>query len=131
MSLIFTTMKNETSTKKKDFILYIILPFLIITNAITLWLFFRERDTAFDQRIKTEMLIIHQNSLVSDLLVLQKKYKNLASNYVQVQKEMASKKARIDSLLSELAKHKGDDRMLNKLKLELEGYRTTIHDVDF
>lgn len=44
---------------------------------------------------------------------------------------MTSKKVSIDSLLTDLAKHKGDAHMLYKLKQALEGFRTIIHDMDF
>jgi hypothetical protein len=121
-------MNNEEQEKKKrrGVILWVIIAVLFLTNGITAWLLFQEKTRIVEQKIVTEKVIVERDNVRSELLNLQKDYEDLKTSDAAMQKDIDEKKARIEELLKEAEKHKGDAYMISKLKKETETLRTIM-----
>lgn len=121
-------MNNEEQDKKKKkaVILWVIISILFITNGITAWLLFQEKTKIVEQKIVTEKVIVERDNVRSELLNLQKDYADLQATDAAMQKDIDEKKARIEELIKEAEKHKGDAYMIAKLKKETETLRAIM-----
>lgn len=126
--------EQENEQKKRGGILWIIVALLLGSNLITLWLYWQEKNKAAEQIVVTEKVLVEKNTIQSDLLELQKEYDNLKTSDAALQKEIDEKKAYIEQLLKEAAKHKGDAYIISKLKKETETLRQImigyVHTID-
>ncbi|MBA2610700.1 MAG: hypothetical protein H0U95_01925 [Bacteroidetes bacterium] len=118
--------EKEKSTKKRGLILWIIILLLMGTNGYTIWLLLKEQNKIVEQKIVTETIIVERDNVKSDLLVLQKEYDGLVAKDAVMQKDIDEKKARIEELIVEAEKHKGDAYMLSKLRKEAETLRSIM-----
>ncbi|MBL7919129.1 MAG: hypothetical protein JNJ40_02375 [Bacteroidia bacterium] len=118
--------EKQESNKKRGIILWIIIALLIGTNGYTIWLLSKEKDHVVEQKIVTETIIVERDNVKSDLLVLQKDYDGLVAKDAAMQKDIDEKKARIEELIKEAEKHKGDAYMLSKLRKEAETLRAIM-----
>ncbi len=126
--------EQENEQKKKGGILWIIIVLLMSSNLVTVWLYWQEKNKAAEQIVVTEKVLVEKNTLQSDLAELQKEYDNLKTSDVALQKEIDEKKAYIEQLIKEAAKHKGDAYIIAKLKKETETLRQImigyVHTID-
>jgi hypothetical protein len=126
--------EQENEQKKKGGILWIVIVLLLGCNIVTLWLYWQEKNKAAEQIVVTEKVLVEKSTLQSDLVTLQKEYESLKTNDVALQKEIDEKKAYIEQLIKEAAKHKGDAYIIAKLKKETETLRTImigyVHTID-
>ncbi len=118
--------EKQESNKKRGIILWIIIALLMGTNGYTIWLLSKEKDHVVEQKIVTETIIVERDNVKSDLLVLQKDYDGLVAKDATMQKDIDEKKARIEELIKEAEKHKGDAYMLSKLRKEAETLRAIM-----
>ena len=118
--------EKQESNKKRGIILWIIIALLMGTNGYTVWLLSKEKDHVVEQKIVTETIIVERDNVKSDLLVLQKDYDGLVAKDAAMQKDIDEKKARIEELIKEAEKHKGDAYMLSKLRKEAETLRAIM-----
>ncbi len=118
--------EKQESNKKRGIILWIIIALLMGTNGYTIWLLSKEKDHVVEQKIVTETIIVERDNVKSDLLVLQKDYDGLVAKDAAMQKDIDEKKARIEELIKEAEKHKGDAYMLSKLRKEAETLRAIM-----
>ena len=125
---IFGTMseQKEKSRRKKGIILWIIIFLLMGTNVYTIWLFSREQTRVVEHKIITEKVIVERDNIQSDLLALQKDYESLQTTDAVMQKDIEEKRARIEELIKEASKHKGDSYTINKLRKEAETLRAIM-----
>ena len=128
MCVIFVTMseEKENSNKKRGLVLWLIIALLMGTNGYTIWLLSKEKSKVVDQKIVTETIIVERDNVKSDLLVLKKDYDGLVAKDANMQKDIDEKKARIEALIIEAEKHKGDAYMLSKLRKEAETLRSIM-----
>lgn len=126
--------EQENEQKKKGGILWIVIALLMGCNIVTFWLYWQEKNKAAEQIVVTEKVLVEKSTLQSDLVSLQKEYENLKTSDVALQKEIDEKKAYIEQLIKEAAKHKGDAYIIAKLKKETETLRTImigyVHTID-
>ncbi|MBL7912303.1 MAG: hypothetical protein JNJ41_14680 [Bacteroidia bacterium] len=118
--------EKENSNKKRGIILWVIILLLMGTNGYTIWLLLKEQNRVVEQKIVTETIIVERDNVKSDLLVLQKDYDGLVAKDAVMQKDIDEKKARIEELILEAEKHKGDAYMLSKLRKEAETLRSIM-----
>jgi hypothetical protein len=117
---------NEQEEKKKRrgaVIWWIISGLLLVTNVITVWLLMQEKSRVTEQKIITETIIVERDNVKSDLLKLQEEYANLQASDALMQKDIDEKRARIEELIKEAEKHKGDAYIIAKLRKETESLR--------
>lgn len=120
------TEEKENSNKKKGLILWLIILLLMGTNGYTVWLLNKEQNRVVEQKVVTETIIVERDNVKSDLLVLQKDYDGIVAKDAIMQKDIDEKKARIEELIIEAEKHKGDAYMLSKLRKEAETLRSIM-----
>lgn len=137
MQLNFTLMSEETENsekKRRPLLWWFVTVTLLTTNGITLWLLFKEKGTVVKERIITEKVASERDNVQADLLDLQKDYEGLQASDSIMQKDIETKKARIEELLKEAAKHKGDAYIIKKLREETETLRAImkgyVHTID-
>ncbi|MES2680000.1 MAG: hypothetical protein V4635_08955 [Bacteroidota bacterium] len=125
--------QNVQRKKKRGIILWIIIALLMGSNGVTAWLLMQEKTKVVESRIVTEKVVVERDNIQSDLLALQKDYASLQVTDAAMQKDIDEKKARIEELLIEAKKHKGDAYIIAKLKKEadtlraiMQGYVRTI-----
>jgi hypothetical protein len=116
---------NEQQEKKKrrGVILWVLIALLMGTNGFTAWLLFKEKNKVVEQKIVTQTIIVERDNVKADLLKLQKEYEGLQASDALMQKDIDEKKARIEELIKEAEKHKGDAYIIAKLRKETETLR--------
>ncbi len=116
---------NEQENKKKrgGIVLLIIISLLIITNGYTAWLLYNEKTKIVEQKIVTEKVIVERDNVKSDLLALKSDFESLKTTNGAMQAEIDEKKAKIEELIKEAEKHKGDPYIIAKLRKETETLR--------
>jgi hypothetical protein len=116
---------NEQQEKKKrrGVILWVLIALLAGTNGFTAWLLFKEKNRVVEQKIVTETIIVERDNVKSDLLALQKDFENLQASDALMQKDIDEKKARIEELIKQAEKHKGDAYIIAQLRKETETLR--------
>ncbi|MGZ4042264.1 MAG: hypothetical protein ACXVNM_02425 [Bacteroidia bacterium] len=115
--------EQEEKKKKRGIFLWIIISLLMVTNGITVWLLMQEKSKVVDQKVITETIIVERDNVKLDLVNLKKDYENLKVNDALMQKDINEKKQRIEELIKEAEKHKGDAYIIAKLRKETETLR--------
>lgn len=115
--------EKEKSRKKRGALLWIIITLLLGTNGVTAWLLFKEKNRIVEQKIITEKIIVERDNVKSDLEVLKKDFEGLQTSDLLLQKEIEEKKARIEELIKQAEKHKGDAYIIAQLRKETETLR--------
>lgn len=116
---------NEQENKKKrgGIILWFLVGLLLLTNAYTAWLLYNEKTKIVEQKVVTEKIIVERDNVKNDLLALKSDFENLKTNNGAMQAEIEEKKAKIEELIKEAEKHKGDPYIIAKLRKETETLR--------
>ena len=117
--------ENEKSSKKRGLLFWIIIG-LTTTNVITIWLLVNEKSKVANTITISEKILVEKNTVEVDLLDLQKDYQNLQSNDAAMQLDIDAKRERIEELIKEAAKHKGDATIISKLKKETQTLRSIM-----
>lgn len=98
----------------------------MVSNAVTIWLWKTSKNEIIKEKIVTEQVIVERDNVKADLLVLQKDFDGLTANDVVMQKEIEEKRARINELIKQAEKHKGDSYIIGQLRKETETLRTIM-----
>ena len=115
--------EKQKFDKKRRLLIWFFITALIGTNAYTLWLLMKEKENGVRERVITEKVVVEKDNIQADLLALQKDYATLQTNDAAMQKDIDEKRAKIEELIKEAAKHKGDARIIAQLKKETETLR--------
>lgn len=115
--------RSSNDNRKKSGLLWVLIGLLAVTNAVTVWMYLKEKKRASSEVVIKEQVIVERENVKEDLLQLQKDYSNLQTNDAVLQAEIEAKKAEIDQLLQDAEKHKGDAYVISKLKKETETLR--------
>lgn len=115
--------QNESKSKKRGALLWILIVLLMGSNGVTFWLYWKEKNKMAEQVVVTQKIYVERDNIQNDLVALQKEYEGLKTNDAALQKEIDEKKAYIEQLLEEAKKHKGDAYIIAKLKKETETLR--------
>lgn len=125
---------KEKPRRRGVLLLWIIIVLLMGGNAVTLWLLMQEKNHVVETKIITEKVIVEKDNIQADLLALQKDYEGLQATDAAMQKDIEEKRLRIEELLKEAKKHKGDAYMIAKLKKEADTLREImkgfVHTID-
>ena len=118
-------MEENTSNdnRKKGALLWVLIGLLVITNAVSFWMYWQEKNKAATEIVIKEQVIIERDNVKGELLQLQKDYSNLQTSDKGLQAEIEAKKTEIAQLLEDAEKHKGDAYIISKLKKESETLR--------
>ncbi len=126
--------EKENSRKRGVIIWWFVTGLLLTTNGITLWLLYQEKNVVVKERIITEKITVERDNVQADLLALQQDYATLETSDAAMQKDIEEKRLRIEELIKEAAKHKGDAYIIKKLRDEAETLRTImigyVHTID-
>ena len=117
--------ENEKSSKKRGLLFWIIIG-LMTTNGITIWLLVNEKSKVVNTITISEKIRVEKNTVEVDLVNLQKDYQNLQTNDAAMQLDIDAKRARIEVLIKEASKHKGDATIISKLKIEMQTLRSIM-----
>ena len=117
--------ENEKSSKKRGLLFWIIIG-LTTSNVITIWLLVNEKSKVANTITISEKILVEKNTVEVDLLDLQKDYQNLQTNDAAMQLDIDAKRERIEELIKEAAKHKGDATIISKLKKETQTLRSIM-----
>jgi hypothetical protein len=119
--------QNDKSRRKGGIvILWSVVVLLLISNGVTIWLWKTTKNEIIREKIVKEQVIVERDNVQSDLLDLKKEYENLQGKDAAMQKDIEEKRARIEELLQEAVKHKGDAYVIAKLRKETETLRTIM-----
>jgi hypothetical protein len=126
--------EKRDNRKRRWLLLWSVAGLLFITNVITLWLLWKEKNTVVKERVIKEQVIVERDNLGTELAALHKDYETLQTKDTALQREIEEKKVRIEELMKEAQKHKGDAYMIAKLKKETETLRQImigyVHTID-
>jgi hypothetical protein len=126
--------ENEKTKKKYGFVLWLLISALIGTNIYTIWLLNTTKALVIKGDTITKEIIVERDNVEADLLVLQKDYEILTTSNKVIQKDIDEKRLRIEELIKEAVKHKGDAYIIGKLKKEAETLRAImqgyVHTID-
>ncbi len=117
--------ENEKSSKKRGLLFWIIIG-LMTTNGITIWLLVNEKSKVVNTITISEKILVEKNTVEVDLVNLQKDYQNLQTNDAAMQLDIDAKRARIEVLIKEASRHKGDATIISKLKIEMQTLRSIM-----
>jgi flagellar basal body-associated protein FliL len=116
--------ENKTEeNRKKGGLLWILIGLLAITNGVTFWMYWQEKNKAAQEIVVTQQVIVERESVKGELLQLQKDFGSLKTNDEGLKAEIEAKQAEIAQLLIDADKHKGDAYIISKLKKESETLR--------
>lgn len=128
------TEEKEKKKKRGAVILWFVISFLLLTNAFTVWLLMNKKTEVVEQKIITQKIIVERDNVKNELLALKTDFEGLKTNNVAIQADIDEKKARIEELIKEAEKHKGDAYIIAKLKKETETLRAImigyVHTID-
>ena len=125
---------QQNKKKKAGIILWFVIGILLVTNGFTIWLLLNKKTEIVEQKIITEKIIIERDNVKNDLLALKTDFESLKTNNTSIKKDIEEKKARIEELIKEAEKHKGDAYIIAKLRKETETLRDImrgyVHTID-
>src|SRR5687768_676620 len=98
--------ENQDRRKRRWILLWSFAGLLIITNIITLWLLWKEKNVVVKERIVKEQVIVERDNLSGELAALHLEYETLQTKDTALQREIEEKKVRIEELMKEAQKHK-------------------------
>jgi len=126
--------EKENSRRRRGLILWFIIALLIGTNGVTLWMLTNEKTKIVEHETITQKIVFEKQNVQEELLSLQKDYQSLETSDKSMQQDIEEKRARIEELIKEATKHKGDKYMIAKLKKEAVTLRAImigyVHTID-
>jgi hypothetical protein len=119
--------EKEKSRKKGGLIiLWSVIILLMASNAVTIWLWKTSKNEIIREKIVTEQVVIERDNVKADLLVLQKDFEGLQVSDKILQAEIEEKRLRIEELIKQADKHKGDAYIISQLRKETETLRSIM-----
>lgn len=118
--------EKENPRRRGAIILWSIIILLLISNGVTIWLWKTGKNEIIKERIVKEQIIVERDNVAADLVTLKGDYEHLQVKDASMQKEIDEKKARIDELIKEAKKHKGDAYVIVQLRKETETLRVIM-----
>lgn len=128
------TEEKEKSRKRRAIILWFVILLLMGSNGVTIWLWLNTKNEVVREKIVKEQVFVERDNVKEDLLELQKEYGSLEAKDAAMQIEIDAKKKRIEELIKEATKHRGDASIIASLRKETETLRSImkgfVHTID-
>ncbi|MBX3164279.1 MAG: hypothetical protein KF900_07335 [Bacteroidetes bacterium] len=121
-----TENKQENKKRRVVIILWICVGTLLCTNMVLLWWLLQLKSEVRTEKVIVKEITSERNNLQSDLELLKRDYEDLQASDEAMQLEIEAKKARIEELMREAAKHKNDAYIIKKLREETETLRAIM-----
>jgi len=118
--------EKEKKERRRAIILWSIVGLLLVSNGVTIWLWLNKKDEVVRERIVSKQVTVERDQLEQELVALKKEYATLQATDAAMVEEINEKRVRIDALLEEAKKHKGDAYIMAKLKKETETLRVIM-----
>ena len=126
--------EKQEEKRRKGAILWYVIILLMITNILTLWLWQTSEREIVREKIITKEVQGEKVNLQEDLLELRDEYANLQTSDKLMQADIDAKRLRIEELMKEAEKHKGDAYIIKKLREETKTLRQImigyVHTID-
>lgn len=126
--------ENNEKKNRKGIILWAIIALLIASNVYTLWLWQSSVTIIEREKIVTKEITVEKENLQDELVSLRDDYGSLQTNNKQLQADIEEKRLRIEELIKEAEKHKGDAFIIKKLREETRTLRQImigyVHTID-
>jgi hypothetical protein len=126
--------EKEKQHKRRGIILWAIVGLLLLTNGVTIWLWRTTKNEVIREKIVTKEIMVERENVQNELLALKEEYDGLQTSNKAIQKDIDEKKLRIEELIKEAEKHKGDKYIIAKLKQETQTLRQImigyVHTID-
>ncbi len=116
-------MSQDEKKSRKPILFWVFILLLLGTNGVTAWLWWQEKNKLAEKEILIETVYVEKETLQSDLAALKSDYESLHTNNTALNAEIEEKKKRIEELMEEAKKHKGDAYIIAKLKKETDTLR--------
>ncbi|MDI1353650.1 MAG: hypothetical protein PSX36_01940 [bacterium] len=120
------TEQKEKKENRRAIILWSIILLLLATNGLTIWLWLTGQTEIVRERIITRQVMVERETIQSDLESLKKDYETLQTSDAAMQVDIELKRARIDELIAEAKRHKGDAYIISQLRKETETLRAIM-----
>lgn len=121
-----TENKSEKKKKRGIILLWILIAGLLCTNGILLWLLWQAKSEVKTEKIIVKQITVERDNVQAELEALKQDYETLQATDEAMQADIDEKKARIEELLKEAAKHKNDANIIKKLRQETETLRAIM-----
>ena len=118
-----TTQQPEEKKKRGIIIPWIMVALSLGGNAFLYYKLGEEQKRTSEQIEIVKTVYIERDNIKSDLMKLKDEYATLQTNDAKLQAEIEDKKAKIEELIKEAEKHKGDSYYISKLNKETETLR--------
>jgi hypothetical protein len=126
--------EKQKEEKRRFIILWSVVGLLVISNIVTIWLWRTSKNETVREKIVTQQVMVEKENIQTDLLELRKEYELLETSDAAIKKDIEEKKLRIEELMKEAEKHKGDAYIIAKLKKETKTLREImigyVHTID-
>src|ERR1700740_515930 len=117
------TPQKEEKKKRGGLIAWILLVVSLGVNAYLFYLFDKEQKRANEQVEIVKTVYVERDNVKNDLMKLKDEYATLQTNDLKLQADIEAQKVRIEELIKDAEKHKGDTYYISKLKKETETLR--------
>ena len=126
--------ENKKEQKRRFIILWSVIALLITSNIVTIWLWRTTKNEVVHERTVVQQVMVEKETVQNDLAELKKEYEALQTTDAAMQKDIEEKKLRIEELMKQAQKHKGDAYIIAKLKEETKTLRQImigyVHTID-
>ena len=114
------------SKEKKNKTLILLIVFLAITNAATLFLFYNERQENVELVTNNTDLNTEKDALTMELEEMLARYDSVSTDNEEMLAQIEEQKAEIEKLMKEAEKHKDDAWVIYKLRKEAKTLREVM-----
>ncbi|MCD6065912.1 MAG: hypothetical protein K0S33_738 [Bacteroidetes bacterium] len=129
-----TPQQEEKKKKRGGIIPWILLILSLGGNGYLFYMFDKEKKRANEQVEIVKTVYVERDNVQNELLKLKDEYAALQTTDANMQAEIEAQKARIEELIKEAEKHKGDAYYIAKLKKETDTLREImkgyVHTID-
>lgn len=129
-----TSSKEDEQKKKSGFLPWLFLFFSLLINGVLVFLLNQAKETVIQKEEIIKTVYVEKETITNELIQLKNDYSSLKTNNSKLQTEIDEKKTQIEDLLKEAVAHKGDARIIKRLRAEAETLREImkgyVHTID-
>lgn len=119
--------KSEKRERNRIHILYLLIIFILsCLCGVLAWQYSQQKKLAEVRYVQVQQVTTKETNLTDQLKDLRAQYATLQTNNTTLSTELDAKRARIEELIAEAEKHKGDSYIISKLRKEADELRSII-----